>query len=96
MSSSVESVNTKNQPPPSPWKKPKVVSLSRSKSLKRKTEVSNLNLEVDNDDLAQPQPKITRNIFSRFSVGASLTNTSSFPNDVPLFIIFYKLLIYFL
>lgn len=83
MSSSLESVNTKNQPPPSPWKKPKIVSLSRSKSLKRKTEISNS--ETDNDDVAQPQPKITRNIFNRFSVGANLNNTSNFPTDVTWF-----------
>lgn len=84
MSSSLEPINASNQPPPSPWKKPKVVSLSRSKSLKRKTDLLNSNSSTENDELTQPQPKITRNIFNRFSIGANLTHTSSLSSEVAI------------
>lgn len=76
--SASSTTNTNNQPPPSPWKKPKVVSLSRSKSLKRRPDFLNPNATSENnhsnDELNQPQPKISKNIFNRFSVNTNLTN----------------------
>ncbi|CAF1073552.1 unnamed protein product [Brachionus calyciflorus] len=84
--SSTGAQSTNNQPPPSPWKKPKIVSLSKSKSLKRKTELFSSNTTSENnDEFSQPQTKITKNIFNKFSLNTNLTNfnfsNSSNPNS---------------
>lgn len=75
--------STNNQPPPSPWKKPKTMSLSRTKSLKRKSDIfgtSGVNLE-NNPGLAENETsaksaKIGKNIFNRFSINNTLNNYS--------------------
>lgn len=71
-----------NQPPPSPWKKPKVVSLgNRTKSLKRKSEIFNtLNSEnnpsLDDSSLPSRDAKIGKTIFNRFSINRDSANFS--------------------
>lgn len=78
----------------SPWKKPKAISLAKSKSIKRKPDLfssnSNLNdsdnsnsarFDLNNDaaeNLDQSASKIQKTIFNRFSLGTSINRSYSF------------------
>jgi hypothetical protein len=83
----------KNMIQQSPWKKPKAISLAKSKSIKRKPDLfssnSNLNdsdnsnsarFDLNNDTenlLDQSASKIQKTIFNRFSLGTSINRSYS-------------------
>ena len=81
--------------PQSPWKKPKIVSLSKSKSIKRKSELfsaasltNSLNLN-NTEELngsvefsSQPLPKQRKSVLNRFSIRSSINFSSSHENSL--------------
>lgn len=90
-------MNNEVSMPPSPWKKPKIVSIGRTKSLKRKSEIFkssktdgiNPNLpKVSHNTIAEDiehSSKERKTVQSRFSISSrSFTSTKgfNFNNDI--------------
>ena len=86
-------VNNEVSMPPSPWKKPKIVSLAKTKSFKRKSEIFNINstnegpisngskFQSENElniiNEEQQASKERKTIINRFSIRSSLSFNSA-------------------